>query len=137
MAHPTRLLHKPEDMINLWEKYKKALEVEGQKWQKVQYVGKDGRREADNLKVPLTLEGFKRYCRENIGEVKQYFSNESDMYNDFLEVCARIREEIREDQIIGGLLNMYNPSITQRLNGLTEKQDITVQKPNLPDWMKD
>jgi hypothetical protein len=32
---------------------------------------------------------------------------------------------IRQDQIEGGMVGQYNPSITQRLNGLTEKTDVT------------
>ena len=45
------------------------------------------------------------------------------------------REEIREDQIIGGMLSFYNPSITQRLNGLVEKQEtsITIEQPLFGD----
>ena len=35
------------------------------------------------------------------------------------------REYFRNNQIIGGMLGVFNPSITQRLNGLTEKQDVT------------
>jgi hypothetical protein len=38
-----------------------------------------------------------------------------------VSVCSRIRKNIREDQIAGGMAGIYNASITQRLNGLTEK----------------
>jgi hypothetical protein len=34
-----------------------------------------------------------------------------------------VKNEIRENQILGGLLGVYNPSITQRLNGLTDKTE--------------
>ncbi len=79
--------------------------------------------------IPYTLEGFKRYCFENHGDVGQYFDNKGSYYNDFVVICSRIRMEIREQQIMGGLMGFYNPSITQRLNGLVEKQqnDITVK----------
>ena len=36
-----------------------------------------------------------------------------------------IEDEIRTDQIEGGMVGQFNPSITQRLNGLTEKTDVT------------
>jgi hypothetical protein len=39
--------------------------------------------------------------------------------------CSYIKREIRNDQISGGMVGQYNPSITQRLNNLTEKSDIT------------
>jgi hypothetical protein len=59
--------------------------------------------------------------------VKQYFLNKDGLYDDFVTICSHIREEIRADQITGGLLGKYNPSITQRLNGLTDKQEIEVK----------
>jgi hypothetical protein len=34
---------------------------------------------------------------------------------------------IRQDQIEGGMVGQFNPSITQRLNSLTEKTDVTSQ----------
>ena len=133
MANPTWIFKQPEDMQKAWEGYKEGIPKEGSRWLKVQYVGKDGDRKADPQKVPYTLEGFKRYCRENHGEVEQYFKNQDDAYTAFLPICSRIREEIREDQITGGLLGFYNPSITQRLNSLHENINATVS-PKLPEW---
>jgi hypothetical protein len=76
--------------------------------------------------MPLTLEGFYVFGYEHYGTVKQYFLNQDNMYPDFLAICSRIKEEIRHDQITGGLLGQYNPSITQRLNGLTEKTQTEI-----------
>ena len=43
---------------------------------------------------------------------------------------TNIKKEIRENQITGGMLGIYNPSITQRLNNLVEKvEDVTPQAP--------
>jgi hypothetical protein len=50
-----------------------------------------------------------------------YFSNRNDAYTDFSAICRAIKREIREDQISGGMAGIYNPSITQRLNGLVDK----------------
>jgi len=125
--HPTRIFKSSEDLKTAWVNFKQHLKEQGNEWLKVQYVGKDGGRVTDAQKVPMTLEGFKRFCRENHGEVEQYFSNQDGYYTDFIGICSHIREEIREDQIIGGLLGFYNPSITQRLNGLTDKTEATVE----------
>jgi hypothetical protein len=84
--------------------------------------------------VPYTLEGFKRYCRKHYGDVHQYFVNKDSLYNDFVTICSHIKNEIRENQITGGLLGFYNPSITQRLNNLTDKVETTiVEQPLFPD----
>ena len=128
MSHPTRLFETPEQLWDAWERYKEALKEEGQKWQKVQYVGRDGDRVADAQKVPLTYEGFKRFCRAEYGNVHQYFDNKDGYYNEFVDVCSHVKNEIREDQIVGGLLGFYNPSITQRLNNLVDRSETTISE---------
>ncbi len=135
--HPTRIFKEPKDLEKAWNEYKENLIKEANEWVKVFYVGKDGDRKTEPQKVPYTLEGFKRFCYNNYGCVKQYFDNKDDYYNEFVTICSRIREEIRENQITGGLLGFYNPSITQRLNNLTERTKTEhsggINIPNLPD----
>ena len=135
--HPTRIFKKPEEIEKAFLEYKQSLIAESKKWLKVQYVGKDGSRKTDAQKVPLTLEGFERFCYKNYGYVEQYFKNKDKYYNEFVPICSRIKREIREDQITGGLLGFYNPSITQRLNSLKETTSTEISGglniPNLPD----
>ena len=125
--HPTRIFKTQEQLKNAWNEYKEDVKGQADEWLKVQYVGKDGYRTEEAQKVPYTFEGFKRFCRDTYGEVEQYFTNQNDYYDDFVGVCRAIKEEIRENQIIGGLLNFYNPSITQRLNGLVDKKENTIK----------
>ena len=135
--HPTRIFKSPDDLNKAWGEFKNDLDIQANHWLKIQYVGKEGQRMTDAQKVPMTFEGFKRFCRNNYGEVEQYFTNQDDCYNDFIGICRAIKEEIREDQIIGGLLGFYNPSITQRLNNLAEntKTELSggLNVPTLPD----
>jgi hypothetical protein len=132
--HPTRIFKTPDELKAAFEGYKAHLEEEANKWVKIQYVGKEGERKADPMKLPYTLEGFYRYCRNNQGDVKEYFMNRDGLYNEFTTICSDIREEIRENQITGGLLGIYNPSITQRLNGLVEKSQVEIkEQPLFPD----
>ena len=132
--HPTRIFTSPEQLEQVFEDYKDDLRTQSYEWKKVQYVGKDGDRVEEPTKVPMTLEGFKRYCRKNHGDVTEYFLNRDKYYNDFTIICSHIKEEIRENQILGGLLGFFNPSITQRLNGLVERQETTIkEQPLFPD----
>lgn len=135
--HPTRIFKTPEDLENAFNLYKKDLELQSEQWQKVQYVGKEGQRMSDGQKVPMTKEGFERFCYNNFGCVNQYFDNKEGYYNEFVTICSRISSEIRENQIIGGLLGFYNPSITQRLNSLSDKKEIDLKGslniPQVPD----
>jgi hypothetical protein len=137
--HPTRIFKDPKDLYKAFEEYKEDLKKQSFEWLKVHYVGKDGERVEEPQKVPYTLEGFKRFCRKKYGEVEQYFSNQDNYYSDFIGICRVIREEIRENQIIGGLLGFHNPSITQRLNGLVEKSEVKqiVEQPLFPDVQED
>lgn len=133
--HPTRIFKEPEELKKAFDEYKENLKKQSYEWLKVQYVGKDGDRVEEPQKVPYTFEGFKRFCRLNYGEVEQYFTNQDNYYNDFIGICRAIKEEIRENQIIGGLLGFHNPSITQRLNNLTERTENTIitEQPLFPD----
>jgi hypothetical protein len=122
--HPTRIFKTPEELLKVWNDYKKDIQEQEAKWVKVQYVGKDGDRVTDPVKIPYTLEGLKRYCWDKeIGDISSYFTNDRQLYNDFTIICSRIKNEIREHQIIGGMNGFFNPSITQRLNGLTDKTE--------------
>lgn len=131
--HPTRIFKNPNEVEKAFNEYKENLKKEATEWLKVQYVGKDAERVVDPQKVPYTFEGFKRYCRKHYGEIEQYFTNQDNYYSDFIGICHAIKEEIRENQIIGGLLGFYNPSITQRLNNLTEKVENTNKETNTED----
>lgn len=135
--HPSRIFKTPDELEFAWTSYKQDLKEQASEWLKVQYVGKDGDRVTDPLKLPYTMEGFEVYCYNNYGCVNQYFDNKDGYYNDFVTICSHIRKEIRANQITGGLLGVFNPSITQRLNGLTDKKEIDLKGdlnvPNLPD----
>lgn len=122
--HPTRIFKKADELEKAWNEYKSFLLTEAEKWPKIQYVGKDGSRMVDYPVLPYTLEGFKRYCRTKYGEIEQYFYNKDNLYTNFVGICSHIKEEIREHQITGGMMGFFNPSITQRLNGLAEKTEV-------------
>ena len=75
---------------------------------------------------PLTFIGFENwlFCNDIISDVSDYFENKEDRYKEFIPICQRIKKMITEDQVVGGMTNIYNPSITQRLNGLADKKEV-------------
>ena len=135
--HPTRIFKTAHELELAWTAYKEHLKTEASEWMKIQYVGKEGERKEDPFKLPYTLDGFEVFCYKNYGCVEQYFKNQDGYYDEFIPICTYIRKEIRENQITGGLLNVFNPSITQRLNGLADKKEhdhnIQLNVPNVPD----
>lgn len=111
----------PEKLWELFTAYKK--EVKSNPISKNGFAGKDADEVFFKLERPLTMEGFECYVYDQdiINDLGDYFSNKDSKYADYSTICSRIRKEIRADQISGGMAGIYNPSITQRLNGLTEK----------------
>lgn len=84
------------------------------------------------LQRPLTIEGFENWCSDNeiIEDLGDYFSNKDGKYSDYSTICKRIKKNIRQDQIEGGMAGIYNPSITQRLNNLVEKTETELSGAN-------
>lgn len=91
------------------------------------FVGKDAEEVRREKERPLTLEGFENYCADQdiIQDLGHYFANTDNRYEEYRTICSRIKRAIRQDQIEGGMAGIYNPSITQRLNGLKETTDNT------------
>jgi len=95
------------------------------------FVGKDGNEVYRKRERPLTMLGFYTYLAKNkiISDASDYFENDGDRYDEFKIVCQCIKNEITSDQIEGGMANIYNHTITARLNNLTEKiQDDGTKK---------
>lgn len=102
------------------------------------WVGKDADQVYKEKEKPLTIEGFENYLedQEVINNLSNYFANTNDAYSEFSTICSRIKRNVRQDQIEGGMVGIYNPSITQRLNSLVEKTENTntnIEQPLFPE----
>lgn len=93
------------------------------------FVGKDADLVYREKQKPLTFIGFQNYLDDQniITDVTDYFENKDNRYTDYIRICSRIKRNIQDDQIAGGMVGIYNPSITQRLNGLTDNVDLTTK----------
>jgi len=97
------------------------------------FVGKDGRSDFELIPRPLTYEGFCNYLQREdiINNPIHYFQNFEGRYEDFIQVCSRIKSEIRDHQMIGGMTGLYKESITQRITGLSDKQEVSSNNNNI------
>ncbi len=120
-----KYIETPEKMYKLFSEYK--THIKDNPIEKMDFKGKDANKVFYELERPLTMEGFENYVAslDIIQGLEHYFANTGEAYNDYCTICSRITREIRQDQIEGGMAGIYNPSITQRLNGLVDKQDLT------------
>jgi DNA polymerase II small subunit/DNA polymerase delta subunit B len=127
-----RNLDSPEQLYELFKKYKE--DVKANPRIKSVFGGKEFEERAEPLERPLTMEGFEIFCWDEVGVVEDYFMNRDKRYSEFTAICSRIRKEIREDQITGGMVGQYNASITQRLNNLKEQVEQTnIEQPLFPE----
>ena len=129
-----KYIENPEKMAEYFETYKN--ETKSNPIKKHVFVGKDGNADYELIERPLTVDGFELWCWKNeiISDLSQYFANTENRYKEYQTICSRIRKEVRNDQIEKGLAGIYNTSITQRLNGLTDKSEVTIkEQPLFPD----
>lgn len=114
-----KYIETPEKLYSIFEDYKKSL-----KPREIQKATATGVKIEKHM-PPLTMEGLEVYGYSIGLTLDHYFNNTNGAYQEYCTICQRIKREIRQDQIEGGMVGQFNPSITQRLNGLTEKTDVT------------
>ena len=116
-----KAIETPEKMWELFQAYVKKTKADP--FLVHDFVGKDGKSVYREKERPLSYEGFCCYLWDEniILRPDHYFINWEGRYEEFVGICAHIKQVIRNNQIQGGLVGIFNPSITQRLNGLVEK----------------
>ena len=118
-----KLIETPERLLEMFNEYKEFTKANPR--YRHQLCQRTAEMIKEPLEVPLTMEGFEIYCFEKQGvTISNYFNNQNGSYDDFYTICTHIKKLIRNDQIQGGLVGQYNPSITQRLNGLVDKSQV-------------
>lgn len=133
---------KIESPLKLWElftEYKK--EVKNNPVIVKDWVGKDADTVYREKEKPLTMVGFECFVCDNTEitypDLTHYFENKDNRYEDFVPISSRIKAEIKNDQISGGMTMIYSQNLTARLNGLVDKKETevkgTLNVPNLPD----
>lgn len=127
MAH--KLISDPRILWKLFEDYK--THIKSDPYIVVDYVGKDATPVNRMKEKPLTMVGFEVYVANQPGmpwDLDQYFANTNGSYSNYSSICTRIRKAIVEDQIGGGMAGHYNASLTARLNGLVDRQEVKTIK---------
>jgi len=137
--HPSRIFKTPDELLKAWNDYKTWRDSSAKKWEKVQYVGKDGERVTDAPPMPYDIDGFYVWYHDNYGMfIHQYFENKDGYYADFVGIVTRIKAERDDNVKTGSLLGFFNASMGNRITGLADKQqrEITAE-PRIFDVGKD
>jgi hypothetical protein len=116
-----RNIDSPEHLYGLFEQY--TEDVKG----RVRRIPKATNKGVvyEEHTPPLTMDGFKTFCNKSGADINRYWNNVDGAFSEYVTIVTRIKEEIRNDQIEGALIGQYNNNIVARLNGLTEKTDVT------------
>jgi len=117
------------DPSEMWEDFVEyAKDVKENPRYRIEYVGKDGDKVRTPLERPLTIEGFTTFVwnKRNFG-IDDYMRERDERYKPFSRIITRVREEIRMDQLEGGMVGQYNSNLTARINGLTDKKEHEVK----------
>ena len=122
-----KYIETPEKLYELFERFKTYKKSQKRIIQKA--TPKGILEEAQT--PPLTMSGFRVFAHKEGVTLNHYFANTDNAYEEYRTICRIIEDEIRQDQIEGGMVGQYNSSITQRLNGLTEKTDVTTNGNNI------
>jgi hypothetical protein len=126
----SKKIESPEKLKEYFSAYEK--DIKGTPFLIKDWVGKDAEQVQREKERPLTMEGFECWLSDKgiLQDLGDYLKNKDGRYEDYAPICSYIKKKIRKDQIEGGMAGMFNPSITQRLNGLVEKtEDVTPQQP--------
>ena len=134
-----KLIETPEILWQLFTEYKK--ETKDKPIIVKDWVGKDATDVYREKEKPLTMVGFECFICEHseVGypDLTHYFENTDNRYVNFVPITSRIKNEIKNDQLTGGMTMIYSQNLTARMNGLVDKKETEIKGglniPNIPD----
>ena len=123
-----KYIQTPDKMWELFIEYKEWVKSNPIKVH--DFVGKDAEEVYRLKERPLTMVGFECFVMDNTDvtypNLCQYFSGTNESYKEYLSITTRIKTEIQNNQVSGGMVGIFNPNLTARLNGLKEQTDNNV-----------
>lgn len=126
-----KYIETPEKLWELFLQY--VAKEKSNPWTKVEYVGRDGRREDTPLMVPITFEGFECWLQDEglVSDLSSYERNKDNSYADYVPILTRIKQNCFVQNFKGAAVGAFNPALIAKKLGLIEKQEVT-QKQEQP-----
>ena len=129
-----KYIETPERLWELFLAYKK--EVKSNPIIIKDWVGKDSEQVYREKEKPLTMVGFECYVCDNTNisypDLTVYFEGKEESYKNYFPISSRIKAEILNDQLTGGMVMIYSQSLTARVNNISDKQEIKHDLPERP-----
>ena len=129
-----KYIESPQKLWDLFVDYKKQVKdnpIIVKDW-----VGKDSEQVYREKEKPLTMVGFECYVCDNTNisypDLTVYFEGKEESYKNYFPISSRIKAEILNDQLTGGMVMIYSQSLTARVNNISDKQEIKHDLPERP-----
>lgn len=126
MAHPTRKLQTPEELLDLWNEFKE--------WKKNQtrpvptLNPKSGEIVYMLHLPPITLDAFMVWTVNKkgwgVGSMDNYIENPNGVYDDFRGVVSHMRREAKTDRLDGAAVGQFKEGLISRFDGYSDRQEI-------------
>lgn len=119
----SKYIESPEHLLNYFNAYKD--EVKNNPIYVQDFVGHSAKEVYKKKERPLTIEGFENYCRKNeiINDLGDYLRNKDGRYESYATIISHIKRVIKEDQLTGAIVGIYNANIISKLIGLIDKNE--------------
>ena len=129
-----KYIESPQKLWDLFVDYKK--QVKSNPIIVKDWVGKDSEQVYREKEKPLTMVGFECYVCDNTKisypDLTVYFEGKEESYKNYFPISSRIKAEILNDQLTGGMVMIYSQSLTARINNISDKQEIKHDLPERP-----
>lgn len=115
--------YSPKELQKLFENYVTWNNTENKFYRRELLKGGEhaGKIVDIDLTPPLTIVGFCVFIEVHKAT---FFDWINDSTNELHDIATYIREQIEQNQISGASLDLFNPSIVARLNGLTDTLQV-------------
>jgi hypothetical protein len=106
------------DLLWLLLQYKKTRKKKSSPILVKDWVGKDALKYMQREREAVNVYRVSNYLDDEniISDVTDYFIKTRSL-PEYIRICSRIKRNITDTKYVGGMVGIYNPSITQRLNG--------------------
>jgi hypothetical protein len=118
-------------MWELFEEY--ILHEKNNPMYKIDYVGKEGRKEHTELETPITFEGFECYLEDKgiISHLSDYSANKDNKYSEYSTIITRIKRNCFVHNFKGASVGLFNANLIAKKLGIKEQTDITTNGENI------
>lgn len=133
MARPFKFKH-PDEVWELYQNYLKHIATTPMYRNELIKSGeRAGEQIAVRVDVPPNIWGFCLFADINRQTYYKYLNGkeEDNIDKKLTDIFTRVDDDIKQKQITGAAVNLYNANIVARLNGLKDVQQVEQTNPDV------